>query len=183
MRKMNSRIASRIRRYRLERGITLNQLSERTGIAASTLSAMETNKSSPTLNTLINIAKVFNVRAGEFLDAVAYPSARSIPLVRVHKETQDQVHLKYEEDDTITPTARLDARVISLAPNQPDLSVETIANEMIITIISGSVQAVVDGETYIIDGSWSVHTIDATEIVLKNPLDVESSVLVVCVKS
>lgn len=180
MRKMNSRVAARIRGYRLKRGITLNQLSERTGIAASTLSAMETNKSSPTLNTLINIAKVFNVRAGEFLDAIVYPSARSIQLIGPHKATQGQENIEIEDDDTINPTAGLGAKIISLAPNQADLRVETIANEMVMTIIKGSVKAVVDGETYIIDGSLGLHTFAADEISLENLLDVESSVLVVC---
>lgn len=68
-------VGSRIRAFRQKNGLSLHQLADLTGIAASNLSAIERNKSSPTLRTLVKIARVFHMSAGSFLDQVMHPNA------------------------------------------------------------------------------------------------------------
>lgn len=68
-------MGTKIRAYRLKKGISLTTLSELTGIAASNLSSIELNKTSPTLATLVKIATAFDVRVGAFLDEVLYRKA------------------------------------------------------------------------------------------------------------
>jgi transcriptional regulator with XRE-family HTH domain len=68
-------VGSRIRAYRKRKKLSLNELARLTGIAASNLSSIELNKSSPTLSTLLKIAGAFNARASVFLDDLLYPSA------------------------------------------------------------------------------------------------------------
>jgi transcriptional regulator with XRE-family HTH domain len=80
-------IGSRIRAYRKKRGMTLNRLAEITGIAASNLSAMELNKSSPTLNTLVKIARAFDMKPGAFLDEAL--AQRVTPCPADHAERID----------------------------------------------------------------------------------------------
>jgi len=72
-------VGSKIRAYRERNRVTLKQLSSLTGIAASNLSSIELNKSSPTLNTLLKIATAFGVKAGTFLDGVLYRKAVLCP--------------------------------------------------------------------------------------------------------
>ncbi len=50
-----------------------------TGIAASNLSSIELNKTSPTLNTLIKIADAFEMKAGALLDEMLYGPAVFCP--------------------------------------------------------------------------------------------------------
>ncbi|MEW6113887.1 MAG: XRE family transcriptional regulator [Thermodesulfobacteriota bacterium] len=68
-------VGSRIRDLRKKEGLSLPKLAKLTGIAASNLSSLELNKSSPTLNTLIRIAAAFNMKLGAFLDEVVYEKA------------------------------------------------------------------------------------------------------------
>jgi len=68
-------VGPKIRALRKKRKLTLNELSRMTGIAASNLSSIELNKTSPTLNTLAKIAHAFGMKAGEFLDEVLYSRA------------------------------------------------------------------------------------------------------------
>jgi transcriptional regulator with XRE-family HTH domain len=68
-------VGSRIRAFRRKNGLSLHRLADLTGIAASNLSAIERNKSSPTLRTLVRIARAFHMRAGAFLDQVMHPNA------------------------------------------------------------------------------------------------------------
>ncbi|MDA8405896.1 MAG: XRE family transcriptional regulator [Deltaproteobacteria bacterium] len=68
-------IGSKIRSYRKRKGLSLSRLSELTGVAASNLSSIELNKTSPTLNTLAKIADAFDVRIGELLNGILYRRA------------------------------------------------------------------------------------------------------------
>lgn len=63
-------VGARIRAYRDRQGLSLTDLSKLTGIAASNLSSIELNKTSPTLNTLMRIASAFGKKVGVFLDEV-----------------------------------------------------------------------------------------------------------------
>lgn len=65
-------VGGRIRLYRKNRGLSLTDLSRLTGIAASNLSSIELNKTSPTLNTLVKIADAFQMKVGTFLDEALY---------------------------------------------------------------------------------------------------------------
>ncbi len=55
-------VGARIRLYRRKKNLSLTDLSRLTGIAASNLSSIELNKTSPTLNTLIKIADAFDMK-------------------------------------------------------------------------------------------------------------------------
>lgn len=65
-------VGSRIRAQRKRRKLSLNQLATMTGIAASNLSSIELNKSSPTLGTLSRIAAAFEMKISAFVEDIFY---------------------------------------------------------------------------------------------------------------
>lgn len=75
MRPQELDVGARIRAFRKKNKLSLNKLSKLTGIAASNLSSMELNKSSPTLATLLRIAAAFDMPVGALLDQVLHTSA------------------------------------------------------------------------------------------------------------
>jgi transcriptional regulator with XRE-family HTH domain len=75
----NLRIGDKIKACRRNSGLSLPQLAKKTGIAASNLSAIELNKSSPTIGTLLRIATAFGVPAGDFLNDLVYEKMVFIP--------------------------------------------------------------------------------------------------------
>lgn len=52
-------LGQRLRAIRLQRGLTLVQTAERAGMALSAVSNLENGKTSPKLETLLNLAQVF----------------------------------------------------------------------------------------------------------------------------
>lgn len=62
-------VGPRLRALRRERGGTLAQLAERTGISVSTLSRLESGRRKPTLELLLPLAKAFDVPLDELVDA------------------------------------------------------------------------------------------------------------------
>jgi transcriptional regulator with XRE-family HTH domain len=77
-------VGPRLRRIRRERGATLGQLSEVTGISVSTLSRLESGGRKPSLELLLPIARAHQVPLDELVGAppVGDPRVRAKPIVR-----------------------------------------------------------------------------------------------------
>ncbi|MFJ7204874.1 helix-turn-helix domain-containing protein [Streptomyces sp. NPDC098789] len=77
-------VGPRLRTLRQERGTTLAQLSEATGISLSTLSRLESGRRRPTLELLLPLAKAHRVALDELVGApdTGDPRVRPRPFVR-----------------------------------------------------------------------------------------------------
>jgi transcriptional regulator with XRE-family HTH domain len=77
-------VGPRLRELRLERGTTLAQLSETTGISVSTLSRLESGGRKPTLELLLPLARAHQVALDELVDApdTGDPRVRPKPIHR-----------------------------------------------------------------------------------------------------
>ena len=60
-----------LRNYRLEKELTLEQLSERVSVAHSFIHRLETEKKQPSLRMILKLANALGVRPGELVDAMA----------------------------------------------------------------------------------------------------------------
>ncbi|QKW08346.1 cupin domain-containing protein [Streptomyces sp. NA04227] len=74
-----SSVGPRLRALRKDRGTTLVQLSERTGISLSTLSRLESGQRRPTLELLLPLAKAHGVQLDEMVGAPATGDPRIHP--------------------------------------------------------------------------------------------------------
>jgi transcriptional regulator with XRE-family HTH domain len=81
-------VGPRLRRVREQRGITLTDVSERTGISKSTLSRLENGQRRPSLELLLPLAQTYRVPLDELVGApeVGDPRIRLKPR-RVHGRT------------------------------------------------------------------------------------------------
>jgi transcriptional regulator with XRE-family HTH domain len=170
-----SKVAGRIRQYRKNRGLTLHELSEMTGIAASNLSAIELNKSSPTLNTLIRIAEAFDVRAGEFLDALAYPPARLIPLEECRGiDPSDQA--------PVYPGSKIQVRLEIIPGGQEDYPPPIMGHEMIVSMVTGSAEILVDDEVFSLDRDACLHIMKGSDVRISNTSGSDAKLILISLK-
>ena len=79
-----SGVGARLRALRLERGATLAELGQETGISVSTLSRLESGQRRPTLELLLPLARVHQVPLDELVDApeTGDPRIHARPVVR-----------------------------------------------------------------------------------------------------
>ena len=63
------RVGSRLKRVRKERGVTLHDLAERTGISTSTLSRLENGQRRPSLELLLPLAQAYRVPLDDLVGA------------------------------------------------------------------------------------------------------------------
>ena len=74
-----SAVGPRLRALRRRRGVTLEQLAERTGISVSTLSRLESGQRRPTLELLLPLARAHRVPLDELVGAPATGDPRVHP--------------------------------------------------------------------------------------------------------
>jgi DNA-binding XRE family transcriptional regulator len=141
-------VGSRIRAYRKRIGISLTELSRLTGIAASNLSSIELNKTSPTLGTILKIAEAFGMRVAPFLDEVLYRKA----VVRKGKkpEQPDNGQMRPRSlnltDDVMLNM--MDARIIHLLPNMEPVLAETPGTDRFAYCLEGEISVEVKNDHF-----------------------------------
>ena len=112
-------VGRKIRDLREQWGLTLRQLGERTDVSASTIQKIEKNQISPSLGTVLRIAKGLEVTIES--------------LVNAHGESRDVVHLPKAKRGTITvPDLRINLE--ALADGLPDQAFSAV----ILTIPKGA---------------------------------------------
>ena len=84
-------LGQRIRHFRSERGLTLDQLGSATGIAGSQLSLMENGRREPRLSLLQSIASTLDVQVSELLDS-APPSPRAALEIELDRMQRSAVY-------------------------------------------------------------------------------------------
>jgi transcriptional regulator with XRE-family HTH domain len=172
-------IGSRIRAYRKKTGLTLNQLAKTTGIAASNLSSIELNKSSPTLNTLVRIARAFDMSPGAFLDEALSQ--------RVTFCTRDEGQLIDTRSSGVSLRRvtshgaghRMDCLSALLEPGANWTPSEGMLGERFIYCLDGEVRATAAGESRPLRSGDSVHLLPRTDISLENRRDSPASILII----
>lgn len=63
-------VGQRLREYRIDRGFSIKALAERSGLAVNTLSLIENQKTSPSVNTLEQLAKALSIPLASLFEPV-----------------------------------------------------------------------------------------------------------------
>ncbi|MBD3380468.1 MAG: cupin domain-containing protein [Candidatus Omnitrophica bacterium] len=145
------KIGKKLRQLRKDRGITLNELSEKSGVALATLSRMENNKMTGTLEAHQNICKALNTSLAELYAGIEEES-KTVESVPRKRRTEHFVHspkARYELLVTKTMDKKIMPLVIRLDPGgktQPEENRTGV--EKFIYILSGAMTAVVGKSDY-----------------------------------
>jgi transcriptional regulator with XRE-family HTH domain len=89
-------VSQRIRELRKQKGLSLQDLAEKTGFSTAMLSQIENHVNSPSLGTLIRLARALEMRLGEL---IAGPGGRSYTIVR---RDEDQPVSRYASRSGLT---------------------------------------------------------------------------------
>jgi transcriptional regulator with XRE-family HTH domain len=144
-------IARRIRQLRSTRGMTLQQISDKTGLSKGLLSKIENCMVSPPIGTLAKLARAFEVPIGEFFEtsdldpgSVFYPKSKR---KRVQGRRTD---LNYEYELLVTGRKRRDMQpmMISIDGRNCKFAFQEHPGEQFIFMLEGSMDYVVGDKTY-----------------------------------
>ncbi|HWQ84468.1 MAG TPA: helix-turn-helix domain-containing protein [Anaerolineales bacterium] len=109
-------VGGNLRRLREERGITIRELAEQSGLAVNTLSLIENGKTSPSVSTLQQLAAALVTPITAFFEAPAAP--QSIAFVRKDHRPRAAIELGMLEDlSGGTAVHAVEPFVVTLDPN------------------------------------------------------------------
>jgi transcriptional regulator with XRE-family HTH domain len=155
------RIAARIRSWRDETGLTLQQLGDRSGVSASTIHKIENLQTVPTIAVLLKVANGLNRRPSELLAEVDV--AKQVAVMRA----DDRPHLGLNDRGSVEhlvgtiPRSRLDVWRVRLeagaGAGMDGSDVWEFNGEMVILVEEGCIEADIGGETYVIRKGDSIH--------------------------
>jgi len=151
MRTDTARIGAKIRAYREKKKVTLVELSKLTGIAASNLSSIELDKTSPTLSTLMKIASVFGVKVGAFLDEALYRKAVMCPADAIAQESETHAQVLTTRLTAGVAMNRMDGRVITLSSGHDAVALEGRGTDRLVYCLEGAATLQVDEEEFFLN--------------------------------
>lgn len=172
-------VGSKIRAYRKSRSLSLMDLSRRTGIAASNLSSIELNKSSPTLGTIIKIADAFGMKTGPFLDDVLYKKAVVQRGVDTLPSEDTRVDIGQHVITDGVMLNKMDAKVMVLREDSECVPVEEQGTDRFVYCLEGSFTASVDRERHHLSKGDSVYLLPEAVALLSAAGEAGACVLVV----
>jgi len=168
-----------IRAFRNKKKISLIELSERTGIAASNLSSIELGKSFPTLNTLMKIAAAFEMKAGIFLDEVLYNKTVKCPKGLGEIFPMDSEKVSVEILTSRVALNCMESKIISLHPSATIDQSDQVDSDRFIYCLSGEITILVSDEENFLQAGDSLYIMPEVAARLENRGWVKASALVV----
>ncbi len=155
------RIAGRIRRWRDEAGLTLQQLGDRSGVSASTIHKIENLQTVPTIAVLLKVANGLNRRPSELL--AEEDTGKQVAVLR--RDDRQQIvlngHGQLEHLVGMIPRNRLDLWRVRIEPGRgagrPGTEAWRFHGEVVLLVEEGRVDVEIAGEHYVIERGDSIH--------------------------
>lgn len=153
-------IGKKIRQLRKERGITLNELSQKSGVALATLSRMENDKMTGTLKAHKNICRALNVSLAD-LYANIEDESKTVENIPGKERTEHFIHspkARYELLVTKTMDKKIMPLVIKLEPGGKTQTEQNRPGvEKFVYMLSGTLKATVGKKQYSLKSGDSLY--------------------------
>lgn len=159
MEKLLKSMGQRIREMRRNQDLTLSDVARMTGLTESLLSQVENSKTSPSITTLLAIARALNTQAGAFFETgdeaggpVVRRSSRNL------SKTASGVNYYL-----LTPGLKEMPMEVLFCEFYPRADTETIRHEGVEcgVVISGKLEVILEGQVYVLNAGDSI-TIEST---------------------
>jgi transcriptional regulator with XRE-family HTH domain len=153
---METSIGTRIKSLRIERGLTLAGLGEKSMLSASYLSQIERGKNIPSLGTLAVLAQALDVPPRHFFEN----EAEAVFLVDPFIDAADGPVAERVLDRRLSPNVdrdRLGVGRVTIEPRGSSGLLPTFAGEEFVFVLSGSLEIVVGGDSHSLGPGDSIH--------------------------
>ncbi|MCL5124509.1 MAG: XRE family transcriptional regulator [Deltaproteobacteria bacterium] len=172
-------IGAKIRLYRKRKRLSLSRLSEITGIAASNLSSIELNKTSPTLNTLAKIADAFEVRISELLNGIFYDKVLVCglnDLKRSKKPCRGIIERHLTADAILN---KIEVKSFDFSPGSGPICTPPENTERFMLVLKGALILDADHETIELNEGQGAYLTSHTEARLTNNGKISARLLII----
>jgi transcriptional regulator with XRE-family HTH domain len=154
-------ISKKIKKYRLDKQLTIQELAEMSGVTKGLISQIENGRSIPSMPVLFKIIHSLDVAVNEFFGDMIKP-VKEEPVLIMRSEN----YTSFEKEDAVgffyhrilmkdIAASTLDIVLLTINPNSQRPMVQTAALEYKY-ILSGAVEYNIDGKTYTLNAGDSI---------------------------
>ena len=162
----NKIIGGKIKSIRESRSLTIDELSERSGVNREQIERIETDIELPSLAPLIKIARALGVRLGTFLD----DQTELGPVVSRAKDCKERntirftneskvarKHMEYHSLSQDKAGRHMEPFLIDIESGQTDFTLSSHEGEEFIYVLEGAIEVIYGKEKYYLDEGDSIY--------------------------
>ncbi|MDR2888120.1 MAG: XRE family transcriptional regulator [Bacteroidales bacterium] len=163
----NKIIGSKIKSIREVSNLTVDEVSERSGVSVEQIERIEKNVEIPSLAPLIKIARVFGVRIGTFLD----DQTQLGPVISRGKDIENKKTIRFADSMAVANTnmeyhslsqdkagRHMEPFLIEISPaSTPDFDLSSHEGEEFIYVLDGAVEISYGKQNYILEAGDSIY--------------------------
>ncbi|MFA4909670.1 MAG: XRE family transcriptional regulator [Desulfobacteria bacterium] len=151
---MKIKLGAKIKKNRLEKGMTLDELALRIGLTKSYLSKIENNKSQPTLSTLVKIAGILKINMSDL-----FPTSKTDPPCSIVKKNEGK-----RVNDLLNPygfscevmahkkrNKKMHVFFLEFPPDADEITIFQHEGEEILYVLEGKAEFVHGDERHIVE--------------------------------
>lgn len=144
-------IGPRIRKLRIERGLTIAALAEKSGFSKGYLSKVENSMTAPPVSTLMTLANALDVNISQIFSED--DSAATVTIVRKGERQAisrpgSSFGYSYEPLAPTFPQRHMDPYILTVPPNATGTKVFQHKGEKMILVMEGSLAMIIDDKKY-----------------------------------
>jgi len=157
------KVGERVKRVREKRGLSLNDISQRTGIHTEVLSQIEENEIAPPLGTIIKLAKALEMKMGYFISG---DEERAFTIVRrgdrkvVSRYDSKKVQRYGYEFESLAPFKKdrhMEPFLVTLVPSETEEERSTHDGQEFIFVLTGKMEVRLGEEIHVLDPGDAIY--------------------------
>jgi len=160
----SDKIGKRIQKYMEMRGMSLEQLSEQTGLEKDFLASMQNDDVYPSLGPLLKVARALGVRLGTFLDdqinkdPLVIRSDDRREEITTHRGSEAPASLKFHSLGRGKVDRHMEPFFIDLCPeSSKETKLSSHEGEEFIIVTKGSIDVKYGNDTYVLSVGDSIY--------------------------
>jgi transcriptional regulator with XRE-family HTH domain len=178
-------VGQRVRKVREERGLTVKDIAQRTGLSSKYLAQIESDEISPRLGALIRIAKALDMKLGRFISTgevkpftVIRKDQRRI-VSRYTSAQGDQYGYTYESLAPDKKDRHMEPFMVTLVPSKARKELSTHAGQEFIHVLKGAMEVTLKDHTEVLYPGDSIYYDSTVPHVVRCHGDKETLILAV----
>ncbi|MBW2107466.1 MAG: cupin domain-containing protein [Deltaproteobacteria bacterium] len=156
-------LGQRVRLVRQEKGLTVEDVAQRTGIPAEELNRIEDNEVSPPLGTLVRISKALHMQLGRFISTgqtkpftVTRKADRRV-IARFTSDKDDRYGYTYESLAPDKKDRHMEPFMVTLLPSTGKKELSTHAGQEFIYVLEGSLEVTLEEHCEVLQEGDSIY--------------------------
>jgi len=176
MREVTS-IHDKIKQLRVESGLTLKELSEKTELSQGFLSMIENGNANLAITSLKKIAHAFNIEINYFFQEPSLPGKYHVAVEDRPRYWMQSTDNEFKRLSGDFPSRQLEPLIVTLQPNQKKDYLDSHEGEEFYYVLSGSVNFYIEDKKYFVKEGETMHFPSNLKHEYENPYSVEAVLL------